>query len=72
MTIQNKHPGHVLKREIVNGKHQKHIIVKVVRSMTCDFCGKKCKDKVIQTQTTGNIRIATCCMECGEVEYGAK
>lgn len=72
MTIQNKHPGHVLRRETVNGKHQKHVVVQTVRVRKCDICGKKCKDKVIQTQTTGNVRIATCCMECGEVEYGAK
>ena len=70
MNIAELPSGRVLKREVIDGKHQKHIIVKVVRSMTCDFCGKKCKDKVIQTQTTGNVRIATCCMECGVEEYG--
>ena len=72
MNIAQLPSGRVLKREVINGKHQKHIIVKVVRSMTCDFCGKECKDKVIQTQTTGNVRIATCCMTCGVEKYGTK
>lgn len=69
MNILELPPGRVLRREIVNGKHQKHVIVKAVRVLICDICQKQCRDKVVQTQKTGNVRIASCCMECANEEY---
>lgn len=68
MNIAELPSGRVIKREIVNGKHQKHIVVKVLRVIMCSMCGVKCKDKVIHVKM-GNFITSSSCIACAEVEY---
>ena len=69
MNLKDKHAGHVIKREIINGKHFKHIIVKVAKDLTCDKCGMKPKTRSVQMKTTGNVTMRVYCMECAEEIY---
>ena len=69
MSLLELPSGRVLKREVIDGKHVKHIVTKVVRMIKCDMCDVECRDKVIHVKM-GNFTTSSSCIACAEVEYG--
>ena len=63
-SLSEKHPGHVIKRMLIDGKHSKMRIVGTERIRTCHACEKKFRGKAVKIETTGNMTIMVQCIPC--------